>query len=402
MNVIYIRERGQLRHNGLHQTAAESVSCRPQTRPLLSKREHFVFVYNAEGSLRYSAKSLFDISLLFVADNVRHVDSLRGFPEQMGEKLFAAAEERLAFSHADAAARALRVFGDAYGELVLGSLCLRNSFCLLSERMDEIRAFRSLKSLDLFGCRLGDSHEIFQHLTSNSLVSLINLFIGGNGMSDVGLQRLTAPVRILKKGLNNLQLLDLSYNPISERGIGYLTCLSNLQNLDVSGTNLKLSTVLKKTMRDLTGLVQSERPLDVFDHSRCTTEGWAQQVINQWETNAMEMPKQKKIEGLRASAICFYGRKRVVHALDAPPLILEKEEDAKREWLHFYRPAVINRKPEVQQFGKTNDHTETSCCNVKKRQQQPACSDSLHQSSPAKRFSSSAVTAEDMDLLNTY
>ncbi|XP_056149227.1 leucine-rich repeat-containing protein 42 isoform X2 [Lampris incognitus] len=372
MNVIYIRERGQLRHNGLHQTAAESVSCRPQTRPLLSKREHFVFVYNAEGSLRYSAKSLFDISLLFVADNVRHVDSLRGFPEQMGEKLFAAAEERLAFSHADAAARALRVFGDAYGELVLGSLCLRNSFCLLSERMDEIRAFRSLKSLDLFGCRLGDSHEIFQHLTSNSLVSLINLFIGGND------------------------------NPISERGIGYLTCLSNLQNLDVSGTNLKLSTVLKKTMRDLTGLVQSERPLDVFDHSRCTTEGWAQQVINQWETNAMEMPKQKKIEGLRASAICFYGRKRVVHALDAPPLILEKEEDAKREWLHFYRPAVINRKPEVQQFGKTNDHTETSCCNVKKRQQQPACSDSLHQSSPAKRFSSSAVTAEDMDLLNTY
>lgn len=39
-------------------------------------------------------------------------------------------------------------------------------FPLLHERMEEIRAFRCLKSLDLFGCRLGDHHEIFQHVTS--------------------------------------------------------------------------------------------------------------------------------------------------------------------------------------------------------------------------------------------
>lgn len=42
-------------------------------------------------------------------------------------------------------------------------------FPLLHERMDEIRSFQSLKSLDLFGCRLGDNHEIFLHLTSTSL-----------------------------------------------------------------------------------------------------------------------------------------------------------------------------------------------------------------------------------------
>lgn len=42
------------------------------------------------------------------------------------------------------------------------------------------------------------------------LGSLVQLFIGGNNLSDVGLQRLTTPIRILKKGLNNLQLLDLS------------------------------------------------------------------------------------------------------------------------------------------------------------------------------------------------
>lgn len=42
-------------------------------------------------------------------------------------------------------------------------------FPLFHERMDAIKTFHSLKSLDLFGCRLGDNHEIFPHLTSSSL-----------------------------------------------------------------------------------------------------------------------------------------------------------------------------------------------------------------------------------------
>lgn len=42
------------------------------------------------------------------------------------------------------------------------------------------------------------------------LGSLVKLFIGANCLSDAGLQRLTAPVRVMKKGLENLQLLELS------------------------------------------------------------------------------------------------------------------------------------------------------------------------------------------------
>lgn len=38
----------------------------------------------------------------------------------------------------------------------------------------------------------------------------MKLFIGANCLSDAGLQRLTAPVRVMKKGLENLQLLELS------------------------------------------------------------------------------------------------------------------------------------------------------------------------------------------------
>ncbi|KAM4604983.1 leucine-rich repeat-containing protein 42 isoform 2-T2 [Polymixia lowei] len=402
--IIYVRERGLLRRvNDIVLAETKAVSSCRRTGPLVLRKEHFMFTYNAEGSLRYSAKSLFDISLLFIADNIHHVDSLSGFPEQIGERLFAAAEEKHIFLNPDTAPRALQVFSDAYGEMVLVSLCLRNRFPLLSERINEIKTFHSLKSLDLFGCRLGDSHEIFQHLTANSLASLSQLFIGGNSLSDVGLQRLTTPIRMLKKGLNNLQLLDLSYNPISERAFGYLTCLPKLQNLDVSGTNLKLGTVLKKNIWDLMGLVHSEKPLDIFDHARCKTEGWAEQVIHQWETNATQMQKQKKIEESRTSALRFFGRQKFVRdVLHATPLVWDKEKDDKRQTLHFFKPEANRCTPEIQIPGTTDDHKEPSRYNVKKRQHQLENSDSHHDGPPAKRVSLSALTAEDMDLLNSY
>ncbi|XP_037643254.1 leucine-rich repeat-containing protein 42 isoform X1 [Sebastes umbrosus] len=404
---IYVRERGNLRRVSdivLAQPKPVSSSCR-RTNPFVLRKEHFIFTYNAEGSLRYTTKSLFDITLLFVADNIHHVDSLVGFPEQIGDRLFAAAEENRVFLNADISPKALQLFSDAYGDMVLGSLCLRNRFPLLHERMDEIKTFHSLKSLDLFGCRLGDEHEIFQHLTSSSLASsLIQLFIGGNSLSDVGLQRLTAPIRMLRKGLDCLQLLDVSHNPISVRTLRYLTCLPKLENLDVSGTSLKLDTGLKTTIWDLLGLIYSEKPLDTFDHSRCKTEGWAEQVVNQWETNNSQMPKQKKIDESRTSALRFFGRQKFVReVLKARPLVCESEEEDKRERLHFFRPAANSHIPDKQTPSTTKQQAKPSWHNVKKRQRQSESCDSSRQSPPMKRLSSSApLTVEDIDLLNSY
>lgn len=105
--------------------ASSSAPCR-RTDPLVLRKEHFIFTYNAEGSLRYSSKSLFDITLRFVADNIHHVDSLVGFPEQIGDRLFAAAEENRVFFNPDVSSKACKLFSDAYGHMVLGSLCVRN------------------------------------------------------------------------------------------------------------------------------------------------------------------------------------------------------------------------------------------------------------------------------------
>lgn len=96
-----------------------SVECR-------ERNDHFVFTYNSEGSLRYTAKSLLDISLLFIADNIEHVESLIGFPEQVAGRLFTAAEAKQKFAQPSTSVRGLQVFSDAYGELVLKSLCLRD------------------------------------------------------------------------------------------------------------------------------------------------------------------------------------------------------------------------------------------------------------------------------------
>uniref|UniRef100_UPI0037E943C2 leucine-rich repeat-containing protein 42 n=1 Tax=Semicossyphus pulcher TaxID=241346 RepID=UPI0037E943C2 len=404
-STIYVRERGSLRRvSDIVLAQPKPVSSCRRTNPFVLRKEQFIFTYNAEGSLRYTTKSLFDITLLFVADNIHHVDSLVGFPEQIGDRLFAAAEENRVFLNADVSTKALQLFSDAYGDMVLGSLCLRNRFPLLHERMNEIKTFHSLKSLDLFGCRLGDDHEIFLHLTSSSLASsLIQLFIGGNSLSDAGLQRLTAPMRMMKRGLDCLQCLDLSYNPISERSFRYLACLPKLEKLDLSGTSLKLCTRLKTTIWDLLGLIYSEKPLDTFGHSRCKTEGWAEQVVNQWETNSSHMPKQKKIDESRSSALRFFGRQKFVReVLNAAPVVCESKEDAKSDRLHFYKPAANSHIPEKLTPSSANPQAKPSWHNIKKRQRQSERCDSSPQSPPTKRLSSSALTAEDIDLLNSY
>ncbi|XP_029971441.1 leucine-rich repeat-containing protein 42 [Salarias fasciatus] len=393
---IYVREKGNLRRvNDIVLAQPKQVSSCRRTDPFVMRKEHFVFTYNEEGSLRYTTKSLFEITLLFVADNIHHVDSLIGFPEQIGDRLFAAVEEKRVFLKPDISAKALQLFTDAYGEMVLGSLCLRNRFPLLHERIDEIKTFQSLRTLDLFGCRLGDNHELFQHLTSSSLASLIQLFIGGNGLSDAGLQRLTTPIRMMQKGLDCLQLLDISYNPISEKALRYLKCIPKLIKLDVSGTNLKPGAGLKTIVWNELGLILSEKPLDSFDHSVCKTAGWAEQVVNQWETNGSQMPKQKKIDESRASALRFFGRQKFVReVLNAAPLVCVGGDETNTEKLHFYKP---DNKRELPSTTNHRVPSPATSANKRKRQSQ----ESIHQR-PEKHTPPPALTAEDMDLLNNY
>lgn len=136
---VYIHEKGELRSvnpvgNGPRSSSGKlfrrdlSLRLRVESFPQNECGErngHFVFTYDGQGSLRYAPRPLLDISLQFIAHNIEHVESLTGFPEQIAVRLFTAAEEKQKFTQPSTSARGLRVFSQAYGELVLKSLCLR-------------------------------------------------------------------------------------------------------------------------------------------------------------------------------------------------------------------------------------------------------------------------------------
>lgn len=144
MESVYIRENGQLYRLNQSSSGVNVHVLKPKPSRLFSKgfsielcmnrendngrTDHFIFTYTKEGNLRYSAKSLFSLVLSYIADNIHHVDSLIGFPEQIGEKLFYAADARQKFTEPRTGLRALQKFTDAYGSLVLQILCLKNRY----------------------------------------------------------------------------------------------------------------------------------------------------------------------------------------------------------------------------------------------------------------------------------
>ncbi|XP_060744191.1 leucine-rich repeat-containing protein 42 isoform X1 [Tachysurus vachellii] len=411
---VFVREKGELRrvkptgnvpHDpGLHKSSYKlfhkdfSVTiCMDSflANECRKRNDHFIFTYNGEGSLRYTVKSLLDISLLYIADNIEHVESLIGFPEQMADKLFTAAEEKQKFTEPSTSARGLQVFSQAYGELVLKSLCLRERCLLLSERMEEIRVFHCLETLDLHGCRLGDSHDFFSHLASEACSRLATLFLGANCLSDKGLQRLTAPIRVMKRGLENLQQLDLSDNPVTEKGLGYLTCFNKLCELNISDTNVQLDSRLKSFLRNKMSMVFSASPLQTFTHSECRTEGWAEQVINQWETKAAELP-QKTLKP-RTNALHFYGREKFVRE-NVHSVCNDAQPEEKTSIIHFHKLDLHSPSERA-----TDSHTHMNTQRGKKRKFSKEQEEHVNSHSAAKRSSSPCpLSAEDLELLSRY
>lgn len=73
------------------------------------------------------------------------------FPEQIAEKLFSAAEARQSIQEPGAGLRASRKFTEAYGSLVLCSLCLRNRWCCDYDSEYFIGCVNSVRFWDLVG-----------------------------------------------------------------------------------------------------------------------------------------------------------------------------------------------------------------------------------------------------------
>ncbi|XP_062835678.1 leucine-rich repeat-containing protein 42 isoform X1 [Anolis carolinensis] len=403
---IYVRENGQLYKVNKNTGRVNNRAVNPGPSRLFSKgfsvelyvnrgndngrTDHFIFTYTKEGNLRYSAKSLFNLVLSYIADNMNHVDSLIGFPEQIAEKLFYAADARQKFSDSRTGLCALQKFTEVYGSLVLQTLCLKKSYLVISEKLEEIKSFQGLVCLDLSCCKLGDDHDLLQHITNATLSSLVRLLLKDNCLSDAGLRKMTAPVRIMKRGLENLTVLDLSYNPeITHMGIGYLLSFKKLNYLDLSGTGLKCSKTTIYQIQTKIGLVHSEESLKEFDHNNCKTEGWAEQTVLQWQHAILESIKAKEKMKSRTSTQRFYGKRRKKEE----PLqeFLEEKQSKTSENLQFYRKSTDMANLSALQ-GKTEMNEELQ---NKKR----VTLEQKEQTFQSKHFT---FSVEDLDLLNSY
>ncbi|XP_051867466.1 leucine-rich repeat-containing protein 42 isoform X2 [Pristis pectinata] len=363
---IYVREQGQLRllngASSLKVNSGRSKSVRlfqkgftvnlcieDGDKPNTCRTDHIVFTYTKEGNLRYSPKSLFDVVLAFIADNIQHVDSLIGFPEQIAEKLFIAVEARKKFVDSSTSAKALFIFNEAYGSLVLQSLCLRERFMLVSEKLKEIQSFRGLRRLDLSSCKLGDDHELLRHLTSEPLMSLALLYLGDNGLSDCGLQKMTAPVRVMRKGLGNLEVLDLSGNPrISGRGMPYVCCFSKLRALNISGTGVT--------------------------------------VVYQWERLC---DRQRRKVGCRTVAQRFYGTNKFISlGTDGFSNTVQIKDPVKMQFLRKPNQDLSVQSPTSSTIGPCKRGTDRA--------------DEIDCSSPPVKCKRTELTLDDWDMLNCY
>ncbi|XP_056388128.1 leucine-rich repeat-containing protein 42 [Hyla sarda] len=401
---IYVREKGQLSLAGSHCVRIKTPPvrlfskgfsvelCVKQGDTCKPKEKPFIFTYTEQGSLRYSAKSLFTLALDLIADNIQHVDSLLGFPEQVAERLFTAAEARQQFCHPQSGLKALCKFTEAYGDLMLSSLCLRGKYLLVSEKLEEIRSFHGLHSLDLSCCKLGDEHELLAHLSSQAMDSLRELYLKDNCLSDIGVRKLSAPVRVLQRGLGKLTLLDMSCNPeITDTGVAFLLGFRHLRFLDVSDTGVQDPIATCKKIQTRTGLVHSKNPLNQFDHVDCRTQGWAEQLFCLWDQMVLSAVKPKKVLKSRTVAQQFYGKEKV-NPQDVETPVLPETPAATTKHLQFYRAEVVkNPAPAVSHSG----HYPL------KRGKEEKHAEGAASSQPAKK-SRVVLTTEDWDLLNSY
>ncbi|XP_023960683.2 leucine-rich repeat-containing protein 42 isoform X3 [Chrysemys picta bellii] len=364
---IYVRENGHLYMVNQGSGTVKNATPKPRPFRLFSKgfsvelcmnreddsarrerTDHFIFTYTKEGNLRYSAKSLFGLVLGYISDNVDHIDSLIGFPEQIAEKLFSAAEARQKFTEPVTGLRALQKFTEAYGSLVLCSLCLQNS--------------------------------------------VTRLLLKDNCLSDAGLRKMTAPVRVMKRGLENLSVLDLSCNPeITDMGIGYLFSFKKLNYLDISETGLKDVKAVIQRLQTQISLVHSKVPLKEFDHSNCKTEGWAEQTVLQWEQLAMKTVKPKENLKSRTAAQQFYGKRRRIEEPVKCTLVQTKAKAS--ENLQFYKDEVQNCHFPLLKKEAAASHQ------LKKNKEKGLTEQERERTSKQKH---TCLTMEDWDLLNTY
>ncbi|XP_064607115.1 leucine-rich repeat-containing protein 42-like [Liolophura sinensis] len=306
------------------------------------------------GSVVENPTTLFQTCIEYIARNIHMVESLYGFPDIVGFKIFQFAKDIGKFNSVTTQSlSAMELFCEAYGSDVLSCLTLRCCHIGIADYLDHLCLFTHLVELDIGQCGLGDDHELLQHI--GQLNRLKKLCLCENGLSDKGVQRMTIPLRIFKRGPVSLHTLDLSENrEITHRVARYLRCFDGLLKLNVSGTSI-LPCDEEKLEADLQMLSVLEQSID--DCCKTENKGWASDVVCDWMSQSARLIKAAKIETQTSK---FYNRKaKLLSALNRDDNNDCTSIPSKKSFLYFVRKenCVITNIYSSYDFKKSLDET---------------------------------------------
>ena len=252
-----------------------------------NKRPQLLF-QKVQKSEVFELQPLRNICLVFVAKNLGAVDSLQGFPSEIGREIFdnCAADKFKDFSNFKEQTQILELFTEAYPDEFLIS-CKFNKLEVISELDYQIPSLiRYVQKLDLSGCRLGDSHDILPLL--KTCEKLESLSLADNMLTYKGLRAafgITTHKEMKIKNLDITRNFEINYLGV----VHYIIPLKSVQKIFVS-----VKTSDKKEWKEK--LLESNFCFqNVLEKSLKLTfenDGWAKWTIDNWHNIVKELSKQ--------------------------------------------------------------------------------------------------------------
>lgn len=137
-------------------------------------------------------------------------------------------------------------------------------------------------------------------------------------------------------------------------------------------------------------------PLKEFDHSNCKTEGWADQIVLQWDRVTSEAVKPRETSEPRTAAQHFYGKRAPAEAPVKCPLADTHVNSSEK--LQFYKEKAPDCcGPLLKCEAVSSQESKKS----KKRAFEETEKEQNSSSQPSKQ-KYVCLAVEDWDLLNSY
>ena len=228
--------------------------------------------------------------------NFTHLfESLVDFPKDFALEILKKAEDKL-LTDCDDTVTTIGIYQEAYPDDFLPEVSLVNALYLINNYEKCLPALLSnVVRLEICDSYIDDDHDIIEVILD--IISLKELSLSGNLLTDQGIKRLVLPaLSRQKRRLAKLSLLDVSFNKLDRKAIARVKLLPGVDSIIVGEADLKDSESLF-----LPSFVKRGCPR----FSSFSTCGFGKSLLLKW---TKEMEKRLERNKLRESWNNFYSR----------------------------------------------------------------------------------------------